>query len=235
MRRELLRAAVWVALAWPGIGWAQGDLVQPAAGANAMVAAAKTQTPSTAPSLAIGHLLMAGTVVPIELAEPVSTKAQKRGDMFAIRLAAPIVVDGETLVPMGAPGLGQVVDAGGGGLGGRPGKLILAARYVQYQGVRVPLRGFHLAAVGRDNGSAAMAVALVPYVGLLSLAITGGDVSYPAGMEADAKVAAEVVFPPDAPAAGAPPPPSAPPANNSPVASSPLSAPAPPSEQGSKP
>jgi len=146
--------------------------------------------PSVAPAPvgACCHLAAATPVV-IELAEEVSTKLQKRGDIFAIRLAEPIVVDGHPLIPAGVTGGGEVVDAAPGGLAGRPGKLILAARYLNYKGVRLPLRAFRLAGTGRDN------VLLVDVaseaVGILAVAIPGGNVDFPAGTRAVAKVASD--------------------------------------------
>ncbi len=135
--------------------------------------------------------LAAATPVVIELAEDVSSKRYKRGDTFAIRLGQTIVVDGHTLIPAGVIGRGEVVDAAPGGLAGRPGKLILAARFIDYNGLRVPLRGFKLAAGGRDNGALVLALSDLPDVGILSLAISGGNIDYPAGTWAIAKIASD--------------------------------------------
>ena len=86
--------------------------------------------------------MAAGTVVAVELSAPVSSRKQKRGDRFPLRLAEPIIVDGATVVPAGAAGYGEVVDAASAGVGGRPAKLVLAARYVEYDGMRLALHGF---------------------------------------------------------------------------------------------
>ena len=48
--------------------------------------------------------LAAGVVVELELAQEVSTKTVKSGDHFAVRLATPVVVDGQVLAPAGASG-----------------------------------------------------------------------------------------------------------------------------------
>ena len=138
--------------------------------------------------------LKAGTVVAIELAEQVGTKQRKPGDTFALRLAQPLIVDGRTVVPAGAAGLGQVIDAASGGAFGRPAKLILAARYIEHDGVRVPLHALHLGGGGKDNGNLATALSAAPYVGLLAVAIPGGNVEFPAGTQARAKVAVDVSF-----------------------------------------
>src|SRR6478736_9008088 len=61
----------------------------------------------------------AGTVVMVELAEPVSTKTHKSGDTFAIRLAEPVVVQGQIVLQAGTKGLGEVTDAAKPGMGGK--------------------------------------------------------------------------------------------------------------------
>ena len=75
-------------------------------------------------------------------------------------------------------------------------KLVLAARWVEFDGVRVALHGFRLAGGGRDNHTLAFALGATPYVGVLAIAIPGGDVAYPAGTLASAKVTADMTIPP---------------------------------------
>ncbi len=132
-----------------------------------------------------------GTVITIEIAEPLSAKKSTPGDNFKLRLAEPIVINGVTAVPAGAMGMGEVIDARPPAMGGSPGKLILAARYLEVGGVHLPLQSFKLGGSGDDNtGSAVWASAIVSP--LLILAVKGGDVIYPIGTRATAKVAADV-------------------------------------------
>ena len=154
-------------------------------------------SPTIAPTPAPCCLLAANTPVIVELLEPVSTKTHKRGDHFGIDLAEPVVIDGRTVIPAGARGQGEVVDAAGAGMAGHPGKLILAARYVEFAGVRTALHAFKLGVgAGRDNGSLAIALGATPYVGILALGIQGGDVDYPKGARAIAKTNVDSVLPP---------------------------------------
>src|ERR1700761_9037111 len=76
-----------------------------------------------------------GTVIDIEITESISTKTCKPEGMFAIRLASPIAVGGKVIIPAGAVGMGQIVDAEPAGALGRPAKLVLAARYLEINGV----------------------------------------------------------------------------------------------------
>jgi len=200
--------------------------------ASSAAVAAQPATPSdasrtTAPPEAAKPccVISAGTLVSLEIGQTLSTKGSQTGDTFKLRLTAPIVINGVTVAPVGAAGVGEVIDSRPGAMGGGPGKLILAARYLDVDGVRIPLQSLKLGGSGADNtGSAVMAAALVSP--LLMLAVKGGDLTYPEGMPARAKVASDVQIPPTAaaqpdPSTGAPqaPPPAAPAPNDSSPAS----------------
>ena len=140
-----------------------------------------------------GIRLAADTPVSVELVDAVSSKDRTRGDKFAIRLAAPIVVDGATVAAAGALGEGEVVYAQRGGAGGSPGKLVLAARYIDLGGVRVRLKAFNLAA-GGESEFREMQVA-AELIGPAVLFINGHNVLYPVGTRARAKVTEDVYVP----------------------------------------
>ncbi len=88
----------------------------------------------------------AGTAVKIDLAETVSTKVQKAGDTFAIRLGEPLVVKGRVLAPEGTTGVGVIIDLSKPGLGGKPAKLVLAAKYITLGKTRIPLKALQVSA-----------------------------------------------------------------------------------------
>lgn len=166
-------------------------LAQPAPAEAAIPAVQQQLTPRA----------VANQPVILEVAEPISSKAQKRGDTFAIRLAAPIVANGQVLVPAGAMGRGQVVDAAAAGPLGRPAKLVLAARYLEVNGAQLPLRAFHLGSAGTDNTNAIMAASFIPYVGIFAGFVKGGEIIIPAGALGQAKLGAD--YPPAATASPA--------------------------------
>jgi hypothetical protein len=128
----------------------------------------------------------------LEIVEPISSKTHKRGDFFALRLAAPITVGGAVIVPAGAMGKGQVIDAAPAGMLGRPAKLLLAARYLEIDGAQAPLRGFHLGAAGKDNTNAIMGASFVPYLGVFAGFMKGGEIVIPAGALGAAKLGADL-------------------------------------------
>ncbi len=141
----------------------------------------------------------AGTVVDIELAEPISTRTQKTGDTFALRLAAPLIVNNRILLRKGTPGVGQVVEASKPGLGGKAAKLVLAANYLEVDKRRVALQGLQLSAAGHSNSTAASAVGLTGILfaplGFVGLAVHGGNVDFPEGEHANARLTSSVILP----------------------------------------
>lgn len=109
----------------------------------------------------------AGSIVAIEVAEEVTTKTAKRGDTFALRLARPVVVGDVLVIPAGTPGRGEVIEAVSGAAKvlkpAKPSKLILAARYLEFNGGRIPLRGFHLSAAEINSTDTVAVGASVAY------------------------------------------------------------------------
>ena len=128
----------------------------------------------------------------IALAEPVSSRTIKRGDMFKITLAAPVMLGERTVIPAGAAGMGQVVDAAPSGTLGRPAKLLLAARYLEVGGTHVPLRAMQLGRAGTDETGVVLATSFIPYVGFIGAFLHGGEIEIPTGTVASAKLAADV-------------------------------------------
>jgi len=128
---KLILAAAALAVATPA-AWAQEPAAPPAAPAAA---------PAPAPACCV---IPAGTPVVLELLDELSSRTAMRGDHFAMRLVEPITVDGRVLAPAGARGTGEVVDAAKAGMGGRPGELTVAARYLAVGDLQIPLRGLKL-------------------------------------------------------------------------------------------
>jgi hypothetical protein len=165
----------------------------------ALSSASLARHPS-APAVGSCCAVPAGTVVDVALAEPVSTKVQRAGDRFALRLAQPLVIDGHIVMRAGTPGVGVVVQSSKPGMGGKGAKLVLAARYLDDHGRHVSIVGLRLARAGHDNTTAADAVGLSGFafapLGFLGLAVVGGNVKLPAGTEAIAKIATNEVMRP---------------------------------------
>ncbi len=186
----------------------RGVLLAAAFFASGVVSAQSQPAPSTlppTPSATVTQPLItccaipALTVVDIEILSTLNSQANHIGEKFAIRLAHSIVVDGKELVPAGVLGSGDIVHAAKSRFGGKPGEMILAARYLEYNGARIPLRSLRAGSgQGKDNGDTATVVAIAvggAVGGMLSMFITGGEVNVPAGTIMNAKVSAEITIP----------------------------------------
>ncbi len=166
----------------------------PSVQATASAPAAQPSYVAAPPAVASEDVrLPAETVVRIELADAVNSKDRARGDKFAIRLAQPIVIDGKVLAPAGTPGGGEVVYAERASGGGAPGKLVLAARYIDVGSTRVHLKAFNLAAGGESEFTEMRVASEI--IGPGVFLINGHNVLYPAGTRARAKVAEDVSLP----------------------------------------
>ncbi len=170
------------------------SLIATVAFAIATLAAADAlaQPAPAAVTAAAGPVVASGTPVRIAIAETIDTRTHKQGDLFAIRLAEPILHDGQVIVPAGAPGQGQVVDSARASIGGAPAKLVLAARWIEYEGKRIPLRTFRFAINGEDRASTSRQVSTIPYVGFVGVFVTGGEITVQPGATGDAKLAADL-------------------------------------------
>lgn len=175
---------------------------QPTAGTTA-TATAPTATAQTDPQpLCTGCVLIpALTPVRIELLSPQGSKISKSGDLFAIRLAEPIIVDGQVVVPAGVTGMGEVIHAKRAGGSGAPGELILAARYLDLGTVRLRLRSLDMTSIGKSKYGTSDTLAVASAAGgvglsVLALAITGKESKIEAGSVASAKTAEPIALVP---------------------------------------
>ncbi len=141
-------------------------------------------------------VLPEGTAVAVQLPDAVSTHRAEAGDRFPIRLGAPVIVDGQVVLPAGTPGFGHVVQASRPGLGGKGAKLVVSADELTVGGGTVPLGGMQLTGTGRDHTTVADLASLGGWIslplGFVGFAVTGGEIEIPAGTNAAAKVARTV-------------------------------------------
>ena len=139
------------------------------------------------------------TPVFLTIDEPVDSDKAKIGQHFKLSLSQPLELAGGVTIPAGTPGSGDVVHAAKSRAMGKAGELVLAARYLDYQGTRIPLRSLRYGkGQGKDNVETTMWVGLA-VSGLITPFITGGEVRIPAGADVSAKVAADILFPRAAP------------------------------------
>ena len=154
---------------------------------------------SPAPQQAALVRLPALTPLRLRVIGEVSSKTHVKGDKVEIVLADALVISPALTIPAGTRGLAEVIHSAKGGMGGKAGELLIAARHLELApDVRIPLRSFRLAAVGgKDNQGLATGLSIAGGVagGIAAMVITGGSARIPDRAEAFAKTAADVDLP----------------------------------------
>ena len=141
------------------------------------------------PVIADCCVIKALTPVRLAITNPINSNQAYPGQRFSLTLGEPILLENGRLIPAGTPGEGEVVHAARTGLAGKPGELLLAARFLDYRGVRIPLRSMRFGGSGKDN----VGLAMITYaaVGVIGLVISGGQVRVLAGAPANAKISTD--------------------------------------------
>jgi hypothetical protein len=140
------------------------------------------------------RVLPAKSPVLLEFVSGISSKTAQKGGPVEFLLAEDVLIDGQRLIPKGTSVIGEIIHAQKSGFGGRGGELIIAARHIQLAEQRIALRSLKPLAgpyAGKNHSDAALAVSMIPYAGLVSLFITGGEIVIPAGTRALALTAVE--------------------------------------------
>jgi len=166
-----------------------------------------------------GRVIPALTPVVIEVVPALGSRISKTGDLFAIRLVEPVMLDGTTVMPAGAGGMGEVVHAKKPGGSGAPGELVLAARFLEVDGRQLRLRSMNYADAGESkyktvNNLLIASSATFPAASLIGFAITGKDTNVAAGTVVSAKTAIAFAVAPLLPAPAAETPPAVPAASD---------------------
>jgi hypothetical protein len=159
---------------------------------SALLALLTATTASAAESAIL--TLPAKTPLILEFTAEISSKTAQKGAEVQFLLSEDVVIAEHIILPKGAKAVGEVIHAQKSGFGGKGGELILVARYLEHGDQQIKLRSLKPYAgqyVGKNNSNAALAVSLIPYAGLMSVFITGGEIVIPKGTHALALVAVD--------------------------------------------
>ncbi|TNJ32814.1 hypothetical protein [Arenimonas terrae] len=156
---------------------------------------ANVAVPDAAPAtVATGRLITvpAGTELAFEMVDSLSSKTSQRGDRFSLKLTEPLTLDGQRLVPAGTLAVGEVVHADRAKAGGQAGELVLAARYLDWDGRQLPLKAFRTG-LGRNRTDTAMGVMIA--AGVAGFLVRGGQIEIAAGSPITATLREAVELP----------------------------------------
>jgi hypothetical protein len=156
-------------------------------------AADNAEIPATEPA-PTPSVIANGTIVEIRLTEAVNSRSVKPGDWFGIALNQPVMLGDVTVLPEGVTGRGQIVHVAKSSWGGKAGELIVAARYLEFNGAQIPLRGMKLGGVGRNNEGLAFATSIAGGLAATPIifALNGKNADLPEGTLASAKLAMDL-------------------------------------------
>jgi hypothetical protein len=137
-----------------------------------------------------------GTPITIQLASNLTSSTAKEGDLVSFIVVEPVIVEGVTLIPSGAPVTARVVAVKKAGHWGRAGKLSVALQHVvAADGSRVPLR-MSKKVVGDSKGASVATATIVTGIIFLPAAPIWGlkrgkEAVFPAGKQFEAFVHGE--------------------------------------------
>lgn len=156
--------------------------------AVSLCGAAVAQVPDTGSGP--GPAVAPGTPIRLMVTKEVNSRTAHAGDRFRLRVNEAVVVDGATLVPVGADAWAEVTRVDGTGMVGNKGNLAARLLYVDLPGGPLPITGEQRVA-GKGN-AAGIALAVVGF-GLLGLLNRGGNANFKAGDVLTGYVAAPAV------------------------------------------
>ncbi len=147
------------------------------------------------------YVLPARTVVLFTLNTPISSKTAVAGEQFQLLVADNVLQNGVTIIPKGTPAFGEVIHASKAGGLGKAGELLVTIRYIDLNGQKIKMRSFQpFQGKGQSNTiatiSAVTAISTIPYAGLLTAFIQGGNIEMPAQTLVQALIATETVINP---------------------------------------
>lgn len=148
--------------------------------------------PAATPPAPLCCALPDGTLVELAIGEPLTSKTAQRGQRFKLLLAEPLRLGETVVLPAGTEGVGEVIHADRARAAGKPGELLLAARFLQGPDGEIKLRGMKLGGSGKDHGNAAMAVATA--LGPVGFFVRGGQIEIETGTRAHAKLAGPLLI-----------------------------------------
>jgi hypothetical protein len=119
-----------------------------------------------------------GTDVELMVVREVNSRSAKAGDRFRLRVNAPVVVDGATVIPVGSSAWGEVISARGTAAAGGKGQLSLRLLHVDTAWGPVRLAGTKGAEGDSNTGGVILGVLGFGILGLLN---KGGNATFKAG------------------------------------------------------
>lgn len=146
-----------------------------------------------APEAPVAVVLPANSVIELEVVDALSSKTSKPGDFFRLKLVAPVMAGEVVLLPAGTPVIGEVIHAAKASFGGKPGELLVSARYIDAPQGRIKLRS-SFGEVGANNLNAAITTVIA--VGVVGVVVRGSELRLEPGTRLSARLADDTAVTP---------------------------------------
>ena len=129
--------------------------------------------------------IAAGTLIDLVTRDSISTKKNVKGDLLYLKVAAPVVADGVTAIPVGTIVVAQLTRADKRGAFGKSGKLDVQLLYAELPGGPLRVSGM-LEARGKRGADDGLATAALFCI--LPSVATGRSAEIPAGSEVSGRL-----------------------------------------------
>lgn len=154
-------------------------------GAFLVASAAPALAQTTAPVASIvsapaSNVLRSGTQIALKTSEPLTTEGKKLrvGQRIQLETAEAVTLNGQIVIPIGSPAIGEVTDVRNKGMWGKSGRINARVLSVRANGTQIRLTGqFDDKGVTGTAGVVA-AIAFVPIAGFIT---TGTSAKIPLG------------------------------------------------------
>jgi hypothetical protein len=168
------------------VAFSSAVVAQTAPAAQPAVIEQQTAAPVAAqPAAPVEATLPSNTDVLLRLNDQLSTQTSRTGDNFPLTVVNDVMVDGRVVIPAGTRAVGQVTWRTGRGGFGKAGKMEIQLRYIELNGRRIPISGFHRQ---EGDGNTAGTVGAVIGAGIVGgLLVRGSHARIPEGREFTAR------------------------------------------------
>jgi hypothetical protein len=151
--------------------------------AHAQVAAPMAS--STALAQAPTSMLRAGTPIALRMSEALTTEGKKLrvGQRFQLEVAENVSLNGQTIIPIGSPGTGEITDVRNKGMWGKSGGINARILFVRVDGRQIRLTGQIDDKGVTGTAGVVGALVVVPIAGFF---VTGTSAKIPLGAPVNA-------------------------------------------------
>ncbi|MGZ8285937.1 MAG: hypothetical protein ACXW27_12185 [Allosphingosinicella sp.] len=110
--------------------------------------------------MAVEAMLPANSEVVLTMNETVSSRSHRLGEKFSLTVAQDVKVGGAVVIPRGTRAVAQITRRTGKGGFGKSGKMDFTFRYLDHNGLQIPIEGrHHQAGEGRTGATVGAVVA----------------------------------------------------------------------------